>query len=223
MPASGIFAVIPVKRFGAAKQRLSPFLSNSERIALARVMFEDVLAAASAATSLGGVLVVTCDAEAAAIAIKASAALLTEPGQYGYAPAVNMAARELKRRGADGIVVIPTDIPHITPALIDEVVTRTPTPGVTMVRARGDGGTNMLVIRPCGFMPPQFGPGSLARHAIAAREAGVEPLILSSSIAGHDLDQPEDLLDFLALNTPTRTHRLLATLNIADRKRDGTE
>jgi 2-phospho-L-lactate/phosphoenolpyruvate guanylyltransferase len=222
MPANGIFAVIPVKRFSAAKQRLSPFLSASERVTLARAMFEDVLAAANSATSLSGVLVVTCDAEAAAIAIKASAALLTEPGQYGYAPAVNMASRELKRRGADGIVVIPIDIPHITSSFIDDVVTQTPSPGVTMVQAHSDGGTNLLAIRPCGFIPPQFGPNSLARHAASARGAGVEPLILTASSAGIDLDLPQDLLDFLALNTPTRSHRLLATLNIAERKRDGT-
>ena len=64
---SGIFAVVPVKRFSAAKSRLAPLLDASERSTLARVMFEDVLdRLLQCQEVLAGIMVVTSDPDAAA-------------------------------------------------------------------------------------------------------------------------------------------------------------
>jgi len=221
MGGNGTFAVIPVKPFAAAKQRMAPFLDRSERAQLARTMFEDVLVAACAARELSGVLAVTCDTEACLIARRAGARAIVESGQFGLVPAIRTAVRELLRIGAGGMIVIPADIPHLCPGLIDEVVKCTPSPGVTIVPARSDGGTNLLAVRPCNLMPPLFGPNSFARHRAAARAGGVEPLLLNSRIAGHDIDQPGDLIDFLALNTPARTHQFLVGLDLPRRARGG--
>ena len=56
---TGIWAVVPVKEFEGAKQRLSSALSPDERRTLATTMLEDVLDAVSAVRELAGVLVVT--------------------------------------------------------------------------------------------------------------------------------------------------------------------
>ena len=65
---SGIWAVVPVKEFEGAKQRLSSALSPEERRALATTMLEDVLDAVSAVRELAGVLVVTLDPAATSLA-----------------------------------------------------------------------------------------------------------------------------------------------------------
>ena len=65
---TGIWAVVPVKEFEGAKQRLSSSLEPDERRLLARTMLEDVLDAVSAVQQLAGLLVVTVDPLAASLA-----------------------------------------------------------------------------------------------------------------------------------------------------------
>src|SRR5215211_7933780 len=54
-------AVLPVKSFGSAKQRLGGAVGADERRALARAMVGDVLEALSRVEGLSGVLVVTAE------------------------------------------------------------------------------------------------------------------------------------------------------------------
>ncbi len=63
-----IWAVVPVKEFARAKQRLAGLLSAGLRQKLADAMFEDVLESLSAVNDLAGIVVVTVDPEAGAIA-----------------------------------------------------------------------------------------------------------------------------------------------------------
>ena len=72
---SGIWAIVPVKEFEGAKQRLSPALSADERRVLAAIMLEDVLDALSAVRELAGLLVVTIDPAATALAAAMARAL----------------------------------------------------------------------------------------------------------------------------------------------------
>ena len=75
---TGIWAVVPVKEFEGAKQRLSSCLSPEERRALATIMLEDVLDALSAVKQLAGVLVVTVDPVARSLAGRYGARIVTE-------------------------------------------------------------------------------------------------------------------------------------------------
>lgn len=215
MRRNGIHAVIPVKSFAAAKQRMSPFLNGSERAQLARLMLEDVLDAVRLAYALSGCLIVTHDPQAAAIARGAGAQVIDPYGDFGFAAAVSLAVAALP--GEAGMVVVPTDIPHISPALIDRIAAVTPSPGVALVAATSDGGTNLLAMRPCTLLPPQFGIDSFARHRNAALAAGVAPVICASAEVGCDLDRPADLAAFLSLNSATRTHYFLTSLDLPER------
>lgn len=215
MRRSGIYAVIPVKSFARAKQRMSPFLSGPERARLARLMFEDVLDAVLLSRSLAGCLVVTDSASASRIATAAGVIVINPKGENGVSAAVISAAAALPS-GA-GMAVVPTDIPHIGPALLDRVVALTLSPGVTLIPAISDGGTNLLAMWPCTAMPPLFGEDSFARHRNAARNAGIDPVIWYSPEAGRDLDRPADLAPFLALNSDTRAHYFLSSLDLTAR------
>ena len=57
-------AILPIKSFGAAKQRLAGLLGNGSRQALAQAMFLDVLASLRRVPDIDAVAVVTADADA---------------------------------------------------------------------------------------------------------------------------------------------------------------
>ncbi|HEY6995518.1 MAG TPA: hypothetical protein VH397_17565, partial [Xanthobacteraceae bacterium] len=65
-----IHAVVPVKDTRQAKQRLAGVLDRAQRQELALAMLEDVLAALAPVGELAGILVVTVDPAAAAMAAR---------------------------------------------------------------------------------------------------------------------------------------------------------
>ena len=62
-------AIIPVKRFGQAKQRLLERLDRQQRAAVVKAMLADVLAATSAAESIERVIMVTGEGRAERLAL----------------------------------------------------------------------------------------------------------------------------------------------------------
>ncbi len=94
-----MWAIVPVKDLGAAKERLAGVLVPAERKALFRAMVEDVLAALTAARGLDAVAVVTRDAWAEALAARYGARVIPEPVNRGHTAAVNRAIAELVASG----------------------------------------------------------------------------------------------------------------------------
>ena len=87
-----IWAVVPVKRFSTAKSRLATVLDTIERAELARLMFQDVLdALALCKEFLAGVIVVTSDESAAALARSRGAIVLSDAADNGINAAVRLA------------------------------------------------------------------------------------------------------------------------------------
>jgi 2-phospho-L-lactate guanylyltransferase len=212
----GTYAVIPVKPFASAKRRLSPILNCFEREQLAALMLADVLDSVCAARSLSGFVVVTCEAAAVLAAKRRGGQVVREAGESGLDQAVEAAIDALDGR-AEGIAVIPADIPHLPAATIDAVTQNTADGGMTIVPAICDGGTNILSLRPVRLIPPLFGPGSYHRHTRAARAVGAVTHVHVCETVGHDLDRPRDLQTFLSFGSRTRTQDYLAGLGINDR------
>jgi 2-phospho-L-lactate guanylyltransferase len=214
-----VWAVVPVKPFHLAKRRLTPVLDAPERARLARLMFEDVLDAVTASRKvLAGTLALTADEKAAEIARRRGVRVIAEGPPSGLSAAIRQAIRCLAAAPRDGMLVVPADLPHLTPAAIEQVVLQLEGPeAVSLVPALEDGGTNLIACRPAGVVLPHFGTQSFARHVAAARRAGIAPAILESSDLGRDIDRPHDLESFLSLGTATRTHAFLSGLGIDDR------
>jgi 2-phospho-L-lactate/phosphoenolpyruvate guanylyltransferase len=207
-----MWAVLPVKSLGAAKQRLAPLFAADERRMLARAMFSDVLAACARARTLSGVMVVTADPEVVAIAAQAGARVLPERHEQGTNPAVQAGMRALTGR-ASGIIVLPADVPQVTGSTIDAAVALCRhQPSLVLVEASRDGGKNLLGCAPPDLIAPSFGCGSFVRHRASAAAACIEPLTLGLGELDLDLDGPDDLTQFLALATDTRTDRVLREL-----------
>ncbi len=213
-----LWAVVPVKTFAFAKQRLAPLLVAHERAALARAMFEDVLQVLAGSPFVAGAVVVTQDAEAAALARRAGAGVLSDPPEAGLVPALRHAARTLAHARRAGMLVVPADLPLITSADIELIALgHRSAPAVTLVAAGNDGGTNALACSPPDAMPLFFGEDSFRRHRDCARALGLAPKVLSLPRFGRDIDRPEDLLAFLERASATRTHAYLVASGIARR------
>ncbi|HEV2007826.1 MAG TPA: 2-phospho-L-lactate guanylyltransferase [Burkholderiales bacterium] len=216
----GLWAVVPVKLFARTKRRLMPLLARHERGALARAMLADVLSALARARCLAGIMVVTGDADAAAMARAAGALVLIDAENAGTTAAVTKAAAHLAAAGNDGMLVIPADVPLLTPADIETIVTaHRAAPSVTLVPASFDGGTNALAYSPPGAVPVCYGDNSFRQHREAAWSHGIEPQILQLEHLGNDIDRPDDLATFLLRPSPTQSHAYLTTNGIAERLR----
>ena len=207
---SDIWAVVPVKDFELAKQRLAVAYSPSLRRALARAMLEDVLTALRAAEHLAGVVVVTADPEAALLAGKLGARILFEHQVRGLNSAVTLAARNLAIEGRAGVLVVPGDIPALKPAEVAELVSAHGTgPAVSLIAAHDGQGTNaLLATPPCG-LSFHYGEGSFAKHCAAARHISIEPTICHAPGIAFDVDTPADIAVLKCLPHRSNTRALL--------------
>lgn len=188
-------AILPVKSFESAKQRLAGELTANARRSLVEAMYSDVLVALRRATSVSDILVVTVDRLAQRIAGGHGAGVLDEP-ERGHNPAAAAGIRVARERGAQRVLLIAGDCPLADPAELDALISRrTRTRSALIVPDRHGTGTNALLLTPPGALPPSFGPGSAQRHLAEANRNGAAGEIVSVPSLGLDVDTPEDLAD----------------------------
>ena len=106
-----IAVAVLVKGFGSAKQRLSPALSPWQRRELAERGAEIALDAARAGDR---VLVVAGTSEAAAWAEGRSAEVIAEADPQGQNAAGRAAVEWARGAGADGLLLLSSDLPLLT-------------------------------------------------------------------------------------------------------------
>jgi 2-phospho-L-lactate guanylyltransferase len=203
-------AVLPVKSFAQAKQRLRPELDPYRRRALVEAMLRDVLDALNA-TRLDGVIVITPADAPREIACERGAQVLRDREQ-GHNAAAQMGIEAALREGADRVLLVPGDCPGLDPAELDRMLMRRAARReVVIVPDRHGTGTNALLLAPPDVLEPSFGPGSCQRHAERAQKAGVAHEILPLASLALDIDTPEDLAVLAGLgNRAAATNALLA-------------
>ncbi|MCP4335186.1 MAG: 2-phospho-L-lactate guanylyltransferase [Gammaproteobacteria bacterium] len=215
---SGIWAVVPVKSFSSAKSRLAGILQPVERYQLSRAMMTDVLGVLLASKRFTDTVVVTSDKEVADLAMAAGARVFRESTNQGPARAVTEVAQWLTGKGCQGIVGIMSDLPAISKPEIDKLLTsHGDSPAVTLAPSRDSTGTNAVVCSPPDIIELSFGAGSLSSHLQSAKRHSIEPNIIDLPGLGLDLDQPEDLLDFMKRGLNTHTTRYLRKRGIEKR------
>ena len=195
-----MWGVLPVKNFENAKTRLAPTLTPEQRRALFRLMVEDVLAA-MCASDLEGVLVLSNEPEAAALAATYGARVEGEPENLGQSEAVMRAMQILEAEGMAAALQLPGDIPGVSAAEINRLIHAHEARGaraMTIVQGHDSKGSNALAVSPPTLMPFHFGHDSFSPHLAEARAAGVEPVVLDAlpGIA-LDVDTGEDLAKLL--------------------------
>lgn len=193
-------AVLPVKRFGAAKQRLDNDLSEGTRRALAEAMVTDVLIALRRARAVDEVLVVSGETMAVALAAGYdAAAVIDDPSDAGHSAAALRGVEAAIERGATRVLLVPGDCPALDPIELDELLEDAAAaagvggPAVVVVPDRHGDGTNALVLSPPDAIRPAFGPGSRERHERLAAEAGAVCAAIEVPTLGLDVDTGDDL------------------------------
>jgi 2-phospho-L-lactate guanylyltransferase len=187
-------AILPVKRFADAKQRLAPGIGSTRRAELAAAMLEDVLEAIDAARSIERTIVVTSEPRAIELAATRGAGVLPDPDEGGHSGAALAGIARAQQLGAERVVLLPIDCPLLAPRELERLLTGMPDRYVAVVPDRHGTGTNALALAPPDAIEPSFGEGSCARHVAAAREAGVPFGVEELPSLALDLDTPADVV-----------------------------
>jgi 2-phospho-L-lactate guanylyltransferase len=211
-----VWAVVPVKDTTDAKQRLGDAVAPKLRRRLALAMIEDVLAALAAAPGLAGLLVVTVDEAAAALAQRYRARIVADGARDGQTGAVAAAARLLAREGKGAMLTIPGDVPLVTPEEIAQMIAaHDRTPDFVIAPAHDERGSNAILCAPPDAVPLKFGDDSFLPHLEAARQAGLEPKVLRLPRLGLDIDNPADLDAFMRIPSKTHARAYLERMNLS--------
>jgi 2-phospho-L-lactate/phosphoenolpyruvate guanylyltransferase len=187
-------AIVPVKSFDIAKQRLAGALARGSRESLAQAMFSDVLAALRRAEAIEAIAVVTAEPAAESLA-QNDATVLHDDRLAGQSAAVEIGIRYAIASGFERVLLVPGDTPLIDPREVDALLERTAADRIAagIVADRHGTGTNALVLAPPDALVPSFGPNSLARHVESAAESGVAHRLEHAPSLAHDVDTPDDL------------------------------
>ncbi|HEX6753370.1 MAG TPA: 2-phospho-L-lactate guanylyltransferase [Solirubrobacterales bacterium] len=187
-------AVLPVKRFGAAKQRLAPGMGATHRAELAAAMLEDVLEAIGATRAIERTVVVSSEPRAIELAAGAGAELVGDPDEGGHSGAALAGIARARELGSERVVLLPIDCPLLATRELERLLTGMPERYVAIVPDRHGTGTNALALAPPDAIAPSFGEGSCARHVAAARAAGVPFGVEELASLALDLDTPADVV-----------------------------
>jgi len=190
-------AILPIKSFGAAKQRLSSLLGGGSRQALAQAMFSDVLTSLRHVPDLGGIAVVTANKVAEDAALRTGVTLLADTEEAGQSAAAQIGLRHAIDNGYERALLVPGDTPLLDPLEVAAMFDRSDedTTTVTIVPDRHGEGTNALLLDLPAAIEPAFGPGSLERHRAAAQAAGAAHRVDTVASLALDVDTPEDLAE----------------------------
>ncbi len=217
-----VTALVPVKGFSNAKQRLSPLLDAPERELLAEVMFRDVLKQVVKARGLTETYVVTGDNRVAEIATSLGSQVIREKAERGETAAVDFARLELKQSGREAVLIIPGDMPLVRSADIEEVLGQIPegasSPFALLVPSHDRLGTNALLLAPPDIIKLRFGYDSFTYHMSQVSAQGLPLRFFENERIALDIDEPKDLERFLSFGVEdSETHRLLRS-TLADKE-----
>jgi 2-phospho-L-lactate/phosphoenolpyruvate guanylyltransferase len=187
-------AVLPIKSFARAKQRLGDAVGGDDRRELASAMVNDVLAALAAVPAIADVLVVTAEPLAVRAAERVGATVVNDPEEAGQSAAALRGIEAAVERGAERVLLVPGDCPALDPDELAALLARPGSPPETVIVPDRHGtGTNALLLTPPDAAAPSFGSGSLARHAARAAAAGATVKVHELPSLALDVDTPGDL------------------------------
>lgn len=191
-------AILPVKRFVRAKQRLAASVADPLRVELAEAMVADVLLALGQARAIEQTILITGERSVATAARERGAIVIEDAQEEGQPAAAKLGVQRALASGIERVLCVPGDCPTLDPAELDELLEIQPRTAraaqVVVVPDRHGTGTNGLLLAPADAIPPSFGPGSCERHRRLASEAGVAcrverlPSLLLDIDTGADLD-----------------------------------
>jgi 2-phospho-L-lactate/phosphoenolpyruvate guanylyltransferase len=189
-----LWAIVPVKPLRRGKSRLAATMTDDERADLNRMLLEHTLRTLTEIKEVEQVLVVSRDSSALALAREFGARTVQEDGAPTLNTALKRATVVARVYASRGVLVIPADLPFLSPEDILALLERAVDPPVVVIAPdRHEKGTNALLLSPADLIEYDFGGDSFRRHCERARRAGARLEIVNLPSLGLDLDLPEDL------------------------------
>jgi 2-phospho-L-lactate/phosphoenolpyruvate guanylyltransferase len=187
------FAILPIKSFSQAKQRLRAELSDADRRALVDAMFSDVLVALRRVPALESIVVVSGDRVAQRIG-QGYGTIVVEDDERGHNSAAKMGIAVALEEGIERALLVPGDCPLMDPRELAELLARPAGErSALIVPDRHGTGTNALLLAPPDVLASSFGPDSCRRHMADADAAGVPAEVVEVPCLALDVDTPDDL------------------------------
>ena len=189
-----LWAIVPVKPLRRGKSRLAGVLSQEERTDLNRRLLANTLDTLNEIPEIEHVLVVSRDQSALALAREHGARTVQEDGTPKLNVALTRATIVAQNYATRGVLIVPADLPFITPEDVRVMLERAVDPPVVVVAPdRHHKGTNALLVCPAGLIEYHYGPNSFQRHCKLAKEASARLEICDLPSLALDMDLPEDL------------------------------
>jgi 2-phospho-L-lactate/phosphoenolpyruvate guanylyltransferase len=185
-------AILPVKSFARAKQRLGASVADPLRHELAGAMVADVLRALAQSSVIDQTIVVTQERAVAQAALAQGATVVEDVLEQGQSAAVLLGVQRALADGVERVLCIPGDCPALDARELDALLEVTDAQ-VVIVPDRHGRGTNGLLLTPPNAIEPSFGPDSCERHRALAAAAGVSCRLERPASLLLDIDTGADL------------------------------
>lgn len=216
-----VWALLPLKDFVNAKQRLSGVLSPQERRHFFHCMVEDVLDVLAVHEAIEETVIVSDDPSAELLAEHYGVKFWPEqslPGN-GLNAVVTGLASELQQRGVEDLLVVHGDLPLLDAGQINTLLAgHKPAPSVTVAPDRHHRGSNCLLCSPPAVIDFHYGENSFYKHQQACENRGAMFSEVKLDGIGCDIDNPEDLLVLLErAGAEKKSIRYLQQMGIAER------
>ena len=212
-----VFIIIPVKRLDNAKSRLSSLLTDDERKQFCLKMLEDVLETVKSTKHPHETVVVSNDPTVSKVAKNFDAAYLKER-KTGLNKSVSEAVDWCVERGAASVLVLPADIPLVTPNDLDRILMLGEKASVVISPSSSGKGTNALLLTPPNVSPTFYGPHSFQRHTKEAKKLKISCRRYRSPELALDIDTIEDLTYFVSLKAKeTYAYKMLEEIKVTNK------
>jgi 2-phospho-L-lactate guanylyltransferase len=189
-----VWAIVPVKPLRRGKSRLAKILTEDERTDLNKRLLAHTLETLSEIPEIEHVLVISRDQGALSLARDHGARTVQENGAPHLNVALTRATIIAKEYATRGVLIVPADLPLVTPDDVRVMLDKVKDPPVVIVAPdRHKEGTNALLVCPAGLIEYDFGPGSFERHCDRAINAGARLEVVELDSLALDMDLPEDL------------------------------
>lgn len=187
-------AILPVKRFSEAKQRLGTGVQQELHDALVRTMLADVVQALTATDAIELTILVSGqpqlpDWDGPGLTV------IEDRLDQGQSAAASLGVRHALEAGFERVLCVPGDCPALSPAELQLLLDGPGTEGpeVVIVPDRHGTGTNGLLLAPPDAIEPSFGPGSFERHRSLVLAAGASLRVERPASLLLDIDTDVDL------------------------------
>ncbi|MEM0117005.1 MAG: 2-phospho-L-lactate guanylyltransferase [Conexivisphaerales archaeon] len=199
--------IIPLKQL-EPKSRLSKIMTLEERMALQLTMLADMLKTINKAKMINDTFIVTSDETLLKRLDCESVRFIKEPVETGVNGAILFAISRLTNY--DGWILLPADIPLLSINDL-EITIRLFLYGFELIisPSRKMDGTNLLLMLRDKRIDLHYDDNSFEKHFAEAQKKGLKTVAYYSTGIGLDLDDEDDLTEFLKTESNTSTFQFL--------------